>query len=662
MRRYGFWAVVALCCALAGGGRAAVVWQGDAVKDMRPDMLRNGAAVVDDGQASGGKAVRIPYGKDTGGWCVHYFTPALKLQGQCTFTFNLRGEGMLPISDGLWITTVAHDRHNGQWAASDQAPVYGVNLHPDGYAPVTMTVNVPQADSYPIEVIFEWKVGTPDITPVVYFDRITITSGDPPEIPELSPPLLSKIRYQPGERATAVMTLANRTGTPAQGTLFGEELSGLTDRRTVFTLPVALAAGETREITAHWTVGQEEYGRELLVTLRSGDKAATASNYFGVSRSLWLSVGNQEDAGGGPDSRTNAWQYYVGAAAMPESLRSMRKMKALSPGGECFEYFSWSGGDVSDLAPAEEPFAGNEGRMAFRSRELLRRQITQLKSMGFWPVTYTNGTCWAESGYQLMARHPEWFIYDTNGEVAHYEMDRREIYKRRNDLDFDPNTYPGIYFQGVLNYALPATVDYTAKNLIACGKEMGFQGVRFDVFFPSVGTGTRDFTGKDIVKTGTEADRMSAAIMHRVKALVHQQLPDFTFGYNYGSPEEMLGHPLTSQERCAGGGWILDEVPCTYQDATSPYHLWPAYLKRMVSWGDQINRWGGIYNPFDFRRGGRSTPSTAFTPPSSACSPAGAAPTVRFITIGDCRWATWAASPRATASSSSVANGAGCRR
>ena len=24
----------------------------------------------------------------------------------------------------------------------------------------------------------------------------------------------------------------------------------------------------------------------------------------------------------------------------------------------------------------------------------------------------------------------------------------------------------------------------------------------------------------------------------------------------------------------------------------------------MTSWGDQINRWGGIYNPFDFNRGG----------------------------------------------------------
>ncbi|HEY3415943.1 MAG TPA: hypothetical protein VGM23_03570, partial [Armatimonadota bacterium] len=99
-----------------------------------------------------------------------------------------------------------------------------------------------------------------------------------------------------------------------------------------------------------------------------------------------------------------------------------------------------------------------------------------------------------------------------------------------------------------------------------------------------------------------------AAAIKRIKALVHQEVPTFTFGYNFGAPEEMQDTPLTSQERCADGGWILDETAFTYNEKSSPYHLWAPYARRLVWWGDQINKWGGIYNPFDFRRGGAKYP------------------------------------------------------
>jgi hypothetical protein len=62
------------------------------------------------------------------------------------------------------------------------------------------------------------------------------------------------------------------------------------------------------------------------------------------------------------------------------------------------------------------------------------------------------------------------------------------------------------------------------------------------------------------------------------------------------------------QERCAGAGWMLDETSCGYQEKGSPYHNWAAYARRMASWGSQVTRWGGIYNPFDFRRGGAKYP------------------------------------------------------
>ena len=39
------------------------------------------------------------------------------------------------------------------------------------------------------------------------------------------------------------------------------------------------------------------------------------------------------------------------------------------------------------------------------------------------------------------------------------------------------------------------------------------------------------------------------------------------------------------------------------KQVASPYHAWKAYMRRMMSWGDRVNKLGGVYNPYDFNRG-----------------------------------------------------------
>ena len=53
---------------------------------------------------------------------------------------------------------------------------------------------------------------------------------------------------------------------------------------------------------------------------------------------------------------------------------------------------------------------------------------------------------------------------------------------------------------------------------------------------------------------------------------------------------------------------MLDELPCTYQEKSSPYHVWKTYVRRMMSWGDRVNHFGGVYNPYDFNRGSMEYP------------------------------------------------------
>ncbi len=578
-------------------------WHGEVAPLVGPANLRCGAAVVPDPAAAGGKAIRIPFQKDAGGWSVVFSPPKMSMQGRCRLTLSVRGEGLPPISDGVAVTFVAHDKQTGQWAASRESRLYGSHLRPGGYVPVTFPdLELPLTpDTYGPEIIIACKPESPGLTPVLLLDRAQIA------VEQFTGPIIAamgvdKVHYFPQETVTCQVTVANPTGEGCEVTVAGDELSGLDTGNQVFSVPATLGAGEQKTVPARYTLGPAEYGRELRVRLlRNGKVVDTASDYFGVSRlPLWVCAGNGYDGSFHTGDRHS--MFYVSPAAGQQSRQAVqfwqRRHKTY------WEFFSWAPGDIADLSPAEDPFPGGEGRLTYRSRETLRQQTAMIAAAGMWPVSYVNGTAWADAGYKLFQRHPEWFLYDANGEVAVYDMAKREKYRHKDDFDFDPNTYTGVYFQGVLNHSLPEVQDFIARQFIRCGKEMGFKGVRLDVRYLEVYPGERDFAGKEVAPGYAEADRISAAAVKRVKALVHQELPDFTFGYNYASPEETKDMRQTFIERCEGGAWMLDEICCTYQEKTSPYHLWQPYLRRLVSWGDQVRKWGGVYNPYDFRRYG----------------------------------------------------------
>ncbi|MHB9022827.1 MAG: hypothetical protein ACYC7E_01445 [Armatimonadota bacterium] len=585
-----------------------VAWEGEIEQIVNAGNMRFGAAMVDDPQASGGKVLRIPYQKGTSSYSVQMYTPAVTLQGRCQFVFTMRGEGMLPISDPVSIYVIAHDNKTGNWAHNHQYNVYGINLKPTGYTsiPLVLDTALTPTGYRGCASLFTWQVRTENIAPALYVDRVEIRTEivDSPRITEVFP---LKVRCSPRDTAGVKVTIANPTERDVALTMVGEELSGLTTRRKVFTQPITLKAGETKESTAEWKLGPEEYGREIAVSLLEADKVVdTASGLFTVSKTpLWLSAQNGTDTGAtDPRNQGLGYSFYVEPTTAQDSWRSIKMFKRLSPGMENFEFFSWSGGDIADLAPREDPFPSNEGRMAVRSKLLIQQQNKMFTSVGMWPVTYVNGTVWADAGYQLFVKHPEWFQYDSNGEVANYSMKDREIFRHKDDVDFDVNTYGHIHFQGTLNHALPAVQEYMARQFIASAREMGFKGLRFDVCNMGIGPGTRDFYGKEIVTTAAEGDKATAAALRRMKELVRKEIPDFTFGYNYCSPEENDETPLTLKEKAEGGGWMLDELSCVYQEKSSPFHFWAAFGPRMVSWGNTINKLGGIYNPFDFRRGG----------------------------------------------------------
>ncbi|HEY3398954.1 MAG TPA: hypothetical protein VGM19_15000 [Armatimonadota bacterium] len=585
----------------AGRAPGAPAWQLAAATLPAANLVRN-ATVVPDPLASGGQAVRITYDKAYRGTNVQVFAPALAMQGRTWITVYLRGENLPPITDPMRITLVAHDLRTNLSASYQVHSVYGVRLKATGYTAIRVPLDTSYtATQYAAEIDLGFIPETAGAAPVVYFDKVEV-SPQTYTAPVIAETYVDKLHYAPADTVTGHLTLTNPTAAAAEVTVIGEELRALTSRREVFRQTVSLAAGETKPAPFTYQLGPEEYGRELRVSLQvAGKEVAADQALFAVSQvPLAVSVANYYDRSqDSPDMHTI---FYVAPATGQESWRSVLFFKKML--GSYCEFFSWSPGDITDLSPAEDPFLGGEGRAIFRSRETIRQQLRMLKSVGFWPVSYVNGSAWADSGYQLFQEHPEWFLYDGNGEVAHYEMDSRETYRHRGDYNFDPNSYPGIFFQAVLNHSLPEVQRYIADQYIKCAKEMGFNGVRMDVRYLEIYPGERGFDGKEIAPTFAEADKLSAQNVRNIKAMVHQEIPTFTFGYNYSSPDETKDMRLTMQERCAGGAWMLDEIPATYQEKTSPYHIWKAYVRRMTSWGDQVRKWGGVYNPFDFRRGG----------------------------------------------------------
>ena len=564
--------------------------------------LRHGATKVTDPLASGGKAVRLPGAKDPRGWRAVIHLPKRTMQGKVRFTFHLRGENMAPVDDGLDVYVIALNKKTNLWDFHNSYHVYGCNLKADGYTPIDMTLDVAmKPETYTPSILFGWKIANADARPVAYLDKIELRQ------PTYDAPLLadvqaSRVQYKPNAKAMADVTMFNPLSRAAEVTLTGEDRWGLSGSRRAFMKRLTLAPGKRTSTRIAWTLGAELYGHEIDVTLQYNGKAVGRGRaLFVVQRNpQWVFSPNRVDIG--TNQRHHLYYLYVDPASLLQENAAIDELRRWHTTKK--EYFSWSPGDISDLAPATEVFCGGEGRLRWDSRWRVQRQVKKLDAAGVWPVTYVNGTTWAESGYNLFARHPEWFIYSKDGEISLYDMQRREIFRRRHQAGIDPNSYQRIFFQAVLNHSLPAVQRYIADQYIKTAKVMGFRGVRMDVRYLEVHPGEYDMSGREIAPTDAQADKISARAIATVKRLVHEVVPDFTFGYNYASPDETTHMPLTMKERCRGGGWMLDEVSCTYQEKTSPYHVWRVYVPRMVSWGDQVRRWGGVYNPFDFRRGG----------------------------------------------------------
>ncbi len=596
--------VLAFACQLAVQGGMAEV------KSVAVKKLSEVSSEVADQKAKGGKAISVPCAKQA--WVTISGDEKIDapLAGAVTVMVAVRGENFVGLSEPLrisanFISNATSEHYSGYGF------IQGTRVVPDRYVELPLTVRLPaKPDQYRFNVgLLVTGVNPGKEIPTAFFADIKVSAHD------MSNAYISRVEpdkncYRPGEKIKIVVSVVNPTAQAFEGELRLKELVDIADVAEEESAAAEVPATSIKEIVVTWKAGRAEAGRELRVELLDKDGKAldSAKDHYGVAKDpSYLSTiakNSTEWAGYAP----GVYVFYVGPASFSQTLRGINFCKFRRI--QRMEYFSWSYNELAQFIPpaGEEPYLGNEG-MWWQSLKKFKEQIGMLKNIGVTPITYVNGHLWGPAAYKLFQEHPEWFMYTKSGELSSgggYDMEWRSLYGRRGEFEFQQKKSP--FFYANLNPVLPESRKYIADQFIRVAKEMGFEGARWDVWSMEVKRGNYDFYGNEIVKTEEESDRLSAESLKAVKDLVAEEVPSFSWGYNYASPEENATTPLLLAEKCRGGGWLLDEVVCNYQGKTSPFHIWSAYAPRMVGWGDKIRQLGGLYNPYGFRREGGKYP------------------------------------------------------
>jgi len=593
--------VALLVAGLAGSAQAEmeVRWRfGAASHKLGP--LRRGGEIVADPLAPGGKALRLPHAKG------RLALPSLgardlTLAGPVTFVAHVRAEGIKGLSQTFRLAATLRDQETWRRYQAG-AFVQPVRVPADKYVALPFRVRFPvlpgEPRAYTLAVEATWAAKPEGKSPVVWLARLELHAHGE------AAPYIGKVEsekncYRPRERVRIQAVVVNPTERAFEGSLLLEERYGLETSKEVADRRVRVEPGKAARLQLTWRARGPECGREAWAALRdaAGKALDTAHCYYGVAQDPSFLVTTGQFAGGA--------FYPVGHTGLAHSVRTLEGMKAR--GFVRCEFFSWSYNELAQFLPPkdEEPYLGTEGGR-WVSLKKMKRHVRMLKEAGITPITYIAGCLWGPAAYELYQRHPDWLVYSRNGELGLYNMESRAKHERRHDFEFVP--YGRRFFWGTLNATLPETRRYIADQIIHTAKVMGFEGARWDVWNMDVPAHGYTLEGKEIASSVEEADRLTAESLRVLKKMVARELPHFTWGYNKVSPERNKKTPLTQAEKCRGGGWLLDEVVCTYHRKTSPYHYWHAYRDRIVGWADHCRKLGGIYNPYPFRRGGGKYP------------------------------------------------------
>ena len=282
----------------------------------------------------------------------------------------------------------------------------------------------------------------------------------------------NKLRYNENEPANTVATLVNHTAKTVTGVLRAKLIVDLGAVRSLAEKKAfTIKSGETRKWRFTYNVGPETYGRAIEVEFVDdrGTRLDKWQEYFAVAREFF---------------RVHQHSYQVKA-----------KYWAEDPHIFYFNQTHYFAHEPTGLGA--EPFDAEvyiTGQTGYRINQKFRKaQMAFNKSQGILSTFYVIGAFDGQMGYEQARQHPEFLLYDPNGQPAVDTLyggypnpmelaSPLEVGPKRKTMKIKPYLDREIHpWQHVnMNMAREDAVLYAINRIKAYAKSWGFGGVYWD--------------------------------------------------------------------------------------------------------------------------------------------------------------------------------------
>lgn len=382
----------------------------------------------------------------------------------------------------------------------------------------------------------------------------------------------SKVLYTPGEAGTVKGTLFNGSEQDQTATLALSEEVLLDQNSPLATQQVTVPAGESVEVDIPFEAGTQQFGRAFRVELQQDGKVIDgAADVAAVSDHLWY-VALGAPSGGILAQTGPSNDYAVGLWA--ESTRTTYS--------NWMEKAFWAPDDWGELTPTAEEWVSGQA-VRYENNARIKLLIQAARENGIRAITYGKGIAGGTAGLELARRKPDWFMTSRQGIPLGRAVDPWD-FDHWDDIKFHIKHYhdfTSVWFYNVPDLRQLEILDHGINELIEASKQFGWEGVRFDGHF-SAGN-----------------DAMSTRNMQRMKKRLLEAYPDYSFGYNIGSPLQYLdGVPHEIREAAAGGGhWMNEGINSWLQQGSGKrYESWRDFAGQESRSGELVRRLGGTYH------------------------------------------------------------------
>ena len=281
----------------------------------------------------------------------------------------------------------------------------------------------------------------------------------------------NKVRYDENDTARTTVTLFNDTDSVVRGPIVADLLLDLDTRREVKRNGFAIGPGEEKKWSLVYNVGSETYGRALEVRFEDGNGTLLDSwqEYYAVAAEFF---------------RVHQHSYQIATKHWPEDpfifYFNQTHYFAHEPTGLGVEPFD-----------AEVYIAGQVGyRINVANR---KAQIAHSRRQGIANSFYVIGSFDSQMGYEQVRQHPEFIIYDANGQPAHDPIyggypnpmelaSPIEVGPKRKKMKIKPYLDREITpWQHVnMNMANEDAVRWAIERMKVYAEEWGFEGIYWD--------------------------------------------------------------------------------------------------------------------------------------------------------------------------------------